>query len=61
MEKMTSFLFSVLYYGSEIWSYKHLSFMFKESVRSIPFKALRTVFGDMSRDESQSCFLAYNS
>jgi len=47
----TSYLFSVLFYGSEIWFHKQLSFHLKQKIRSIHYKALRLTYGrDLSRD-----------
>lgn len=48
---MTSFYFSVLYYGAEIFHHRHLSFAFKQRLRSLHYKALKVVYGPRSRDE----------
>jgi len=48
----TSLLYSVLFYGCEIWLHKHLSFYLKRKVRSVHYKALRIIYGkNRSRDE----------
>jgi len=48
----TSFLFSVLMYGSEVWYHKHLSFNLKQRIRSTHYKALRITYGrKLSRDQ----------
>jgi len=47
---ITSYLFSSLYYGAEIWVHRGLSFHFKRMVRSVHYKALRILHGNHSRD-----------
>lgn len=48
----TSYLFSVLFYGSEIWYHKQLAFHLKQKVKSIHYKALRMIFGrNLTREE----------
>jgi len=49
---ITSYFFSVLFYGCEVWYHKHLSFFLKQRVRSAHYRALRLVFGKrLTRDE----------
>jgi len=45
LQVTTSFLFSVLFYGNEVWFHKHLSFLNKQKIRSVYYKALRVIFG----------------
>jgi len=42
---MTSFVFSVLFYGSEVWLHRNLSFSLKQRIRSVHYRALRLVHG----------------
>jgi hypothetical protein len=42
---VTSFYFSVLYYGMEIWFHKHLMFHLKQKVRAAHYRALRLIHG----------------
>ncbi len=48
---MTSFYFSILYYGAEVWLHRHLSFHLKQKIRSAHYRAMRVVHGNLSRDE----------
>lgn len=49
---VTSFYFSVLFYGCEIWLHRHLSFHLKKKLRSAHYRALRLVYGkEKSRDD----------
>ncbi len=47
----TSFYFSVLYYGAEVWFHRHLSFHLKQKIRSAHYRALRLIHGDRDRLE----------
>jgi len=49
---VTSFFFSVLLYGIEVWFHQHLAFHLKRRVRSIHYKVMRLVYGkSLSRSE----------
>ena len=48
---MTSYYFSVLYYGLEVWFHRHLPFNLKQKIRSAHYRALRVIYGDRSRQE----------
>jgi len=48
---MASFYFSVLYYGAEIFHHRHLSFAFKQRLRSLHYQALKVVYSPRTRDE----------
>jgi hypothetical protein len=49
---VTSFYFSMLYYGIEVWFHKHLSFHLKQKIRACHYRALRLLYGsDPSRDQ----------
>jgi hypothetical protein len=52
----TAFYFSVLYYGCETWYHRHLSFHLKQRVRSCHYRALRLIYGNLTRSEiDQRC------
>jgi len=44
---ITSYFFSVLYYGIEIWYHPHLAFDLKRRVRAAHYRAMRLVYGTM--------------
>jgi hypothetical protein len=48
---ITSYYFSILYYGIEIWYHRHLSFELKQKIRSAHYRALRAAHGDLPRDQ----------
>jgi len=48
----TSFFYSVLYYGCEIWHHRYLSYHLKQKVKSAHYRALRMIYGiKKTRDE----------
>ncbi len=47
---ITSFYFSVLYYGLEVWFHRHLRFDLKQKIRSAHYRALRVIHGNEKRD-----------
>ncbi len=53
-QAITSFYFSVLYYGMEIWLHKNLSFSLKQKVRSCHYRALRMLLSSSSKMTSRS-------
>jgi hypothetical protein len=48
---ITSYYFSVLYYGIEVWFHRGLGFNLKRKIRSAHYRALRVIYGDITRDE----------
>lgn len=48
---VTSFYYSSLYYGLEVWYHRHLSFHLKQKVRSAHYRALRVIHGSKTRSE----------
>lgn len=47
----TSFYFSVLYYGIELWYHRNLAFHLKQKIRSAHYRALRLIHGEKTRDQ----------
>ena len=48
---VTSFYFSTLYYGIEVWYHRGLSFHLKQKIRSAHYRAMRLIYGDLGRDQ----------
>jgi hypothetical protein len=48
---MTSFYYSILYYGAELWLHRNVSFSIKRMIRSAHYRALRLIYGNLKRDE----------
>ncbi len=49
---VTSFYYSVLYYGFEVWHHRHLASHLKRKIKSAHYRALRLIFGKAtSRDQ----------
>jgi len=53
---VTSFFFSVLLYGIEVWFHQHLAFHLKRRVRSIHYKAIRLVYGKSLPRSELNCY-----
>ena len=49
---MTSFLFSKLFYGIEIWSYELLNYETKKKLDSFYYKSCRLLIGDFLNEKS---------
>jgi hypothetical protein len=51
-QAVTSYYFSVLYYGLEVWFHRNLPFKLKQRLRSAHYRALRLIYGrEKSREE----------
>jgi hypothetical protein len=48
---VTSFYFSVLYYGIEVWHHKQLGFHLKQKIRSCHYRALGVICGNLTRSD----------
>ena len=48
---LTSFYYSILYYGIEVWYHRGLSFHLKHKIKSAHYRAMRVIYGNLGREE----------